>query len=140
MPAYYVPIGGPMPPDVKRGGGMPIEKAFAIKASSDRIFAAIERELSEARQHQEGTFEVLERDPPRLLRLRVAFGALPCHLTYRLSPRDGDTEVSATLEPFGLRYAAFQVITLGMNRHGFEVALVEGLANLKAAVEATVED
>jgi hypothetical protein len=119
---------------------MPIEKAFAIKAPRERILAAIEGELSGARQHGDATFEVLERDPPRLLRLRVALGGIPCHLTYRLSPRDGDTEVSATIEPYGLRYAAFQVITLGRNRHGFEVALVEGLANLKAAVEARAED
>jgi hypothetical protein len=45
------------------------------------------------------------------------------------------TEVSATVEPYGMRYALFRIMTLGMRDQNFAVPVVEGLANLKAEVE-----
>lgn len=114
---------------------MAIEKAFAINAPPDEIFAALERDLDSAAEHAGDTHEVLRRDPPRSIDLRVTIGGVPCHLRYRLDPRPPVTEVVATLQPYGWKYTAFRIVTLGLRDQGFEVVLVEGLANLKAAVE-----
>jgi hypothetical protein len=114
---------------------MPIEKAFAIKAPPREIYAALERDLESARAHAGDTFEVIRRDASRSMELRVTIGGVPCWLTYTLTPKDGHTEVVAWLVPFGWKYAFFRIITLGMRNQNYEIALVEGLANLKAAVE-----
>jgi hypothetical protein len=114
---------------------MPIEKAFAIRAPMDAIYAALERDLSDASQHAGETFEIIRRDPPRTLELRVTIGGVPCWLTYSLAAREDDTEVAARLTPFGWKYTLFRIMTFGMRDQGYEVALVEGLANLKAEVE-----
>jgi hypothetical protein len=111
------------------------EKAFAINAPPERIYAAIEHDLASAGEHEGETFEVLSRDPPRSINLRVTMGGVPCWLTYRLQPRDGHTEVTAVVTPYGWKYALFKIIRFGMGDQGFDVALVEGLANLKAEVE-----
>ena len=114
---------------------MSIEKAFAIHAPASQVYAAIERDLGEATQHEGSAFQVLRRDPPRGIHLRVTIGGVSCWLTYRLDERDGTTDVTGVLTPFGWRYAFFKIITLGMRDQGFEIALFEGLANLKAEVE-----
>lgn len=113
---------------------MSVEKAFAIRATPDVIYAALEHDLAAAARDG-GSFEVLRRDPPRSIELRVMMSGVPCYLTYTLRPREDDTEVSATLVPFGLKYTLFRIITLGLHDGGFSVALVHGLSNLKAAVE-----
>jgi hypothetical protein len=115
---------------------MPIEKAFAINDTPEVIFGAIERDLATAREHEGDTFEVLQRDPPRSIALRVTIAGVPCHLTYRLESREHDTQVVGTLTPYGWRYVFFKFLTLGRDQ-GFEVALFEGLANLKADVEGS---
>ncbi|MEX2247657.1 MAG: hypothetical protein WEC75_13350 [Dehalococcoidia bacterium] len=115
---------------------MSIEKAFAIEAPPHEIFAAIERELAEASPDDGETFEVLRRDPGRSLELRVTISGMPCWLTYRLEPREGHTEVIADLTPYGWKHALFRIMTFGMRDQGFQLALVQGLANLKEAVES----
>jgi hypothetical protein len=65
----------------------------------------------------------------------VTIGAIPCLLTYRLDEKDGHTEITGTLSPYGWKYGAFRIMTFGMRKQVFEIALVEALANLKAAVE-----
>jgi hypothetical protein len=119
---------------------MPIEKAFAIQATPAEIYDALQRDLAEASPHSGETFEVLRRDPGRAIDLRVTIAGVPCWLTYRLEPRQDHTEVIALLTPFGLKYTLFRIMTLGMRDQGFEVALVEGLANHKAAVESEDRD
>ena len=114
---------------------MPIEKAFAIRAEPHEIYAAIERDIASAREHEGSTYEVLHRDPGRGLRMRVTIGGIPCRLEYTIIPRDGDCEVVATLDPYGWRYGAFRIMTLGLSNGGFDATLVQSLANLKAAVE-----
>jgi len=119
---------------------MPIEKAFAIKATPAEIYAALDRDLRSAEAEGEGEFEVLARDPGRSLELRVTLGGIPCWLRYGLQPQDGATEVTATLTPFGLRYTVYKIVTLGMRDHAFALALVQGLANLKAELEGDAAD
>lgn len=115
---------------------MSIEKAFAIHATAERIYAALDEELSEAAAESDGEFEILKRDPGRSFDLRVKIGGVPCWLTYRIEPRGEYTEVSGQLIPFGLRYALFRMVTLGMRDYGFAMALVQGLSNLKEALES----
>jgi len=115
---------------------MSIEKAFAIHASPAAIFAALTDELASADADSSGTFEVVRTDPPRSIDLRVTIGSVPCWLTYRLEPMPDHTEVIAVLTPFGLKYTLFRIMTFGLRDQGYEVALVQGLANLKAAVES----
>jgi hypothetical protein len=114
---------------------MPIEKAFAIRATPYQIYAALDRDLRSAEADGAGDFEVLARHPGRSLELRVTMGGIPCWLRYDLTPQDGATEVTATLTPFGLRYTVYKIVTLGMRDHAFALALVQGLANLKAELE-----
>jgi hypothetical protein len=117
------------------------EKAFAVNATPDVIYAALERDLQGAAEHEGDAFEVLRRDPPRSMDLRVTIGGVPCWLTYRLEPREDYTEVVGMVTPFGWKYTFFKIITLGMRDQGYEIALVEGLANLKAEVEGDdIED
>ena len=119
---------------------MPIEKAFAIHAQPHEIFAAIERDLGAAREHEGDTFEVVRRDPSRSIELRVTIGGVPCWLSYTLRPTPDHTEVSARLVPFGWKYTFFRIMTFGMRDQGYEIALVQALANLKAEVEASPEE
>lgn len=115
---------------------MAIEKAFAIDAAPAEIFAALDRELSAASEYAGDTHEVLRRDPPRSIDLRVTISGMPCHLSYRISERaEGGCEVVATVQPYGWKYGLFRVMTFGMHDGGFAVTLVHSLANLKAAVE-----
>lgn len=116
---------------------MPIEKAFAIHADAREIYAAIERDLADAAEHAGDTFEIVRRDPPRSLELRVTIGGVPCWLTYLLDEKADHTEVAARLTPFGWKYTFFRIMTFGMRDQGYEIALVEALANLKAEVEGT---
>ena len=114
---------------------MPIEKTFAISAAPREIYAAIQRDLAHAAEHEGTTYQVLRRDRDRSIDLRVTIGIVPCRLRYEIQLAAGHTEVTASLTPYGWKYAAFQFVTLGMRRSIFEFALVEALANLKAAVE-----
>lgn len=114
---------------------MPIEKAFRIDAKPQRVYDALNSDVNAAAAEGSRSFAVLRRQPPDELDLRVTIAGVPCWLTYRLKPHDDHTEVIGMMQPFGWRYTFFRIITLGMRDQGFEVALVEGLANLKAAVE-----
>ncbi len=117
---------------------MSIEKAFAIRAAPHEIYQALERDLT--RGAGDPGFEVLRRERDREIELRVTMGGIPCWLTYRLEQKPDYTEVVAILTPFGMKYALFRIMTFGLHDHGFEVALVQGLANLKESVEDPAPD
>jgi hypothetical protein len=115
---------------------VPIEKAFAIEAEPSVIWDALWSELSEG---EEGAFAVEESHRPHMLSVRVRLGGLPALLTYRIEGKDGHSETSATLEPLSFKYNLYQFLTLGQSRRNYELILVQGLANLKEAVEHGVE-
>ena len=119
---------------------MSVESVFSIRASPTDVFAAIERDLGDAREHEGSTFEVLRREPPGAIDLRVTIGGVSCWLTYRIEEVPDGCEIHATLVPFGFRYALFKVVTLGMREQNFKVMLVHALANLKADVEGANEE
>ena len=121
---------------------MPIEKAFAIRAEPHEIYVALERDIDAAVRADDGghQFEVLRKDPDHELELRVTISGFPCWLTYRLDPKPDHTEVVALLTPFGYRYFFFRLITFGLRDEGLSLALVQGLVNLKAAVEGPEEE
>jgi hypothetical protein len=121
---------------------MPIEKAFAIRAEAHEIYVALERDIDAAVRAGDGghQFEVLRKEPDHELELRVTISGFPCWLTYRLDPKPDHTEVVALLTPFGFRYVFFRLITFGLRDEGLALALVQGLVNLKAAVEGPEED
>jgi hypothetical protein len=113
-----------------------IEKVFAIQAAPRAIYDAIERDLASASEHEGAAYDIVRRDPPGAIDLRVTIGNVPCMLEYRIVADAADgSEVTARLEPYGFKYNAFRLMTFGMSNQGFEVALVQSLANLKAAVE-----
>lgn len=112
---------------------MAIEKAFAIRAEPTAIWRALAGEIETA---DEAAVRVERSVPNEELSLWVDFqGGIRALLTYRLIRREEHTEVVATMEPEGLRYAIFRMITLGRADINYEMLLVEGLANLKQAVE-----
>ena len=112
---------------------MPIEKAFAINGTPAAIWQALTGELQLA---DTARYDIERAIANESLSLWVQLqGGIRARLTYKLVPRDGHTEVVATMEPQGVRYALFRIITLGRADVNYEIALVEGLANLKRAVE-----
>ncbi len=114
---------------------MPLEKAFSIRAEPAAIWRALTAELEVADDAQ---YTIERAVPNELLSLRVQLqGGIQAAITYRLIPREDDTEVVATMEPEGLRYALFRIFTLGRGDTNYEMLLVQGLANLKEAVEET---
>lgn len=112
---------------------MAIEKAFAINAEPPKVWDAL---VSEFNLADDSTYEVEQSIINEFLALRVTFqDGIEAQITYRLIPKDGHTEVVATMQPEGLRYAIFRMITMGRSDINYEMVLVVGLSNLKAAVE-----
>ena len=112
---------------------MPLEKAFAIHAEPAAIWRALTGELD---IDDEAAYEIERSVPNELLSLWVDLeSGVRARITYRLIPREGHTEVVATMEPEGLRYVIFRMITLGRAEVNYELMLVEGLSNLKRTVE-----
>jgi len=110
-----------------------LEKAFAIKAEPVAIWRALTGELEVA---DEAQYNVERAVPNELLSLWVDLqGGIRAAVTYRLIPRDDHTEVVATMAPQGLRYAIFRILTFGRSDVNYELLLVQGLSNLKQAVE-----
>lgn len=116
---------------------MAVEKAFAINAEPSKIWDVLTSDINLAEQ---GVYEVEESITNEYLALHVKFqDGIEAHISYRLIPHDDHTEVIATMHPEGLRYAIFQMITFGRSNINYEMGLVVGLANLKAAVEGDGE-
>jgi hypothetical protein len=116
---------------------MPIEKAFAIKAEPKAIWDALTAELAQA---EPGAFDVERAVTNESLTVWVTLQAgVRAPITYRLIRREDHTEVVATMEPQGLRSAIFNILTLGRSKVNYELALAQGLANLKEAVEGSAE-
>jgi hypothetical protein len=109
-----------------------IEKVFAIDAEPSVIWEALWSDLSGG---EEGAFEVIEAHRPADLVIDVGLGGVPSRLAYHIEAKDGHCEVTATLEPRGLRYAVSRILTFNHFNRNFEMLLVQGLSNLKAAVE-----
>ena len=111
---------------------MTIEKAFAIEAEPAVIWEALWADLTSG----DGSVFTLEGSQwPSWLALQVRLSSIPCRLTYRIKQQQDFCEVSALLEPTGLRYSLSLLLTFGHIRRNFEMLLVQGLANLKEAVE-----
>ena len=112
---------------------MTLEKAFAIKAEPAAIWQALTAELAQAEQ---GAYEVERAVTNESLSIWVTLQmGVRAAITYRLIPREDHTEVVATMAPQGFRYVLFRILTLGRADVNYELALAQGLSNLKAAVE-----
>ncbi len=112
-----------------------MEKAFSINAEPPRIWDAL---LAEFNLADEGVYEVEESIINEFLALRVKFqDGIEAQITYRLIPQGDHTEVIATMQPEGLRYALYRMITMGRSDINYEMSLVVGLSNLKEAVEGS---
>lgn len=111
---------------------MLIEKVFAIEAEPDVVWDALWADLSSG---EEGAFKVVEAHRPRDLVIDIMLGGIPSRLAYRIEGRDRHCEVAALLEPRGMRYRVSQLLTFNHVKRNFEMVLVQGLVNLKTAVE-----
>jgi hypothetical protein len=110
----------------------PIERAFAIEADPETIWAALWDDLS---QGDAAVFDVESSTWPRSLSLLVNLGGMPSRLTYSIEPREGHTEVALLAEALSWRYALYQVLTFGHYRRNLELMLTVALSNLKTAIE-----
>jgi hypothetical protein len=113
---------------------MSIEKVFAIEADASVVWDALWADLGAGDPER---FTVETATWPRSLHLRIDLGGLPNLISYEIEPRDAGCEVTARLEPLSVCYALYQILTLGRMRTNYELVLVQALANLKQAVEAT---
>jgi len=111
---------------------MGIEKVFAIEGEPGIIWDALWADLSSG---EEGAFQVVEAHRPESLVIEIVLGGIPSRLSYRIEQEDGYCEVAAVLEPRGRRYKLSQVLTFNHIKRNFEMVLVQGLSNLKVAVE-----
>jgi len=110
-----------------------IEKAFAINGTPQAIWLALTGDLELGDTSRYEIERAIANDSLSLwIQLQ---GGIRARLTYKLIPRAEHTEVVATMEPEGIRYAVLRFITIGRADTNYEIALVEGLANLKRAVE-----
>ena len=109
-----------------------VEKAFAIEAEAGAIWDALWAEVQ-----AQGPERVESARRPEELTVRVSLTrGVDASITYRITQIDAGCEVSATLEASGFRSALYQVMTFGRLRTHYAMMLVEGLANLKEAVES----
>ena len=113
---------------------MAIEKVFAISATPQAIWQALTGDLELG---DSAVYEIERAVANESLSLWVQLqGGIRARMTYKIVPQSEHTEVVATMEPEGVRYAFFKIITFGRANTNYEIALVEGLANLKRSVEA----
>ena len=112
---------------------MAIETAFEIRAESEAIWDALWSELGLG---EDGSFSVEGSTWPKRLSLRVTLSGVPCVLSYSIEPNGDGCEVTAKLEPSGLRYMVYQATTFGHFGRNYKFLLATGLANLKQSVEA----
>jgi len=111
-----------------------VEKAFAIHAEPAVIWRELTGELAQA---PPGSHTVERSVEERELVVRVELqSGIDAVITYQLIPREDHVEVVARMEPQGLRYALLRTFTFGRCDVGYELALAEGLSNLKKAAEA----
>ena len=112
---------------------MQIEKAFAVEGAPGVIWDALWSDLTSG---EPGRFEVERAQRPNTLALRIDLGrGVTGLITYRIELKEDLTEVSATLQPLTFWYSVYSVLTLGRVRTNYEMLLVQGLSNLKTAVE-----
>jgi hypothetical protein len=111
---------------------MAIEKAFAINATPAAIWDALWSDLGAGEQCR---YSVEQSNWPNRFTLRLDLAGLPCLLSYRIVQRPQDCEVAATIEPLSRRYNLYQLLTFGHLRRNYEMLLVQGLVNLKQALE-----
>ena len=112
---------------------MALEKAFAIHAQPAVIWRELTRELAQA---PPGSHTIERSLPDQELAVRVELqSGIEAVITYQLIPREDYVEVVARMEPQGFRYALMRAITLGRYDIGYQMALAEGLSNLKKAAE-----
>ena len=112
-----------------------IEKVFAIDAEPGVVWDALWDDLSKG---DETVFELVEAHRPSDVVIEVTLSGVPSRLHYTIAPAEEGSEVTATLEPRGLRYAVSRVLTFNHFNRNFEMVLVQGLSNLKTAVESEV--
>ena len=111
-----------------------MEKAFAIHAEPAVIWRELTRELAQA---PPGSHTIERSLEERELVVRVELqDGIEAVITYQLIPRGDHVEVVARMEPQGFRYGFLRALTFGRYDMGYEMALVEGLSNLKQAAEA----
>jgi hypothetical protein len=109
-----------------------IEKAFAIAAPPAAIWDAL---WSEVQSAEVAAGQVVEAHKPQLLSVEARIGGIEVRMTYRIQAGDVYSEVVASLEPISPKYGLYQLLTFGHLRRNYELLLVQGLANLKEALE-----
>lgn len=142
-----VPYGAPPPGQPDRPGNDEApasprnERAFAILAPPDRIWRTLLEEVQLG--VESGRVEIVRQVAPRTILLDVRIGwGLAVRYDYRLShgpehaPESPVTEVAVAVTPYGFRHAMANIITFGRALTPHMLAVTQGLANLKQAVEA----
>ena len=110
------------------------ERVFAINAPPDRIWRTLLKEVREG--VESGTATILREEPPRVLELEVRLSrGLAVRYDYALAVNGPHTEVTVSVNPYGIRFAVANIFSLGRGVTPYMLAVTQGLANLKASVE-----
>ncbi len=111
---------------------MPIEKAFAIEAEPADIWQALWSDLAAG---EPDSYIIEHSNWPHALTIQIDLAGMPSRIAYTITPAADHSEVSVTLDPLSVRYPLLQILTFGRMRTSIELALVQGLANLKESLE-----
>ena len=111
------------------------ERAFAINASPEKIWRALIEEVYGG--VESGHVAIIQETPPRFLKLNVRLSrGLTVGYQYKLILSESYTEVSVSVEPYGIRYVLGNIFSFGRGITPHMLAATQGLANLKASVES----
>ena len=110
------------------------ERAFAISASPQKIWRVLIKEVYSGVQL--GRVTIIEERPYSFLELNVRLNkGLAVLYRYELIQSESYTEVSVTVEPYGIRYVLANIFSFGRGITPHMLAVTQGLANLKEVVE-----
>ena len=110
------------------------DRAFAVQAPPEVIWRLLRQEAQEG--VESGRARILRQEAPRRMVLTVQMGwGLQIEYEYGIAVKEDHTEVSCRVRPHGLRHRMANLISFGRGTTPYQLALTQGLANLKQEAE-----
>ena len=105
------------------------DRAFAVQAPPEVIWRLLRQEAQEG--VESGRARILHQEAPRRMVLTIQMG-WGLQIEY---VKEDHTEVSCRVRPHGLRHRMANLISFGRGTTPYQLALAQGLANLKQEAE-----
>lgn len=113
------------------------ERAFAVQAPPELVWRLLRAEAQQG--VESGRAQILHQEAPRRMVLLVQMGwRLRVEYEYAIAVKPEHTEVSCRVRPHGLRHRMANLVSFGRGTSAYQLALTQGLANLKDEAEKAV--